>query len=385
MIRSTGFVWLVGAGPGDPDLITVKGARAIATADALVYDRLIHPDVLASNPGAARYDVGKRDGSSTSPTQDAINDLLIDLGRKGLRVARVKGGDPFVFGRGGEEALALRAANIPFEVVPGVPAGTAVPASADIPVTHRGVSASVTFVTANSDPARTNPPVDWKAIARLRGTIVIFMGARTLGSVVETLLREGMDPHLPVAAIQWGTYGPSRQRELTTELHNLPVAMAAQGFDAPVTIVLGQVVRLQAAIRGSAHPADRPDETRRSSAVLLIDHGSRVPESNAMLHQVASLAQRESWIVEPAHMELASPTIAEGFAACVQRGATEVVAVPYMLSPGRHSTRDVPRLVAEAAAPYPDVRYRVAAPLGVDERLASLIIDRASAVTRAAD
>src|ERR1044071_5331675 len=118
MIRSTGVVWLIGAGPGDPDLITVKGARLIATADALVHDRLIHPCVLASNPGAQRYDVGKRDGSETSPTQDAINALLVDLARKGLRVARVKGGDPFVFGRGGEEALALRAANIPFEVVP---------------------------------------------------------------------------------------------------------------------------------------------------------------------------------------------------------------------------------------------------------------------------
>src|SRR5205814_6816115 len=142
-----------------------------------------------------------------------------------------------------------------------------------------------------------------------------------------------------------------------------------RGFDAPVTIVLGPVVRLQSGIRGDEAGDFREEAARRSSAVLLIDHGSRIAESNSMLREVASLAQRDRWIVEPAHMELASPTIAEGFAACVQRGATEIVAVPYMLSPGRHSTRDVPRLVAEAAMPYPDVRYSVAAPLGVDERL----------------
>lgn len=371
---SVGTVYLVGAGPGDPDLITVKGARLLKTCDAVVYDRLVNPTLLPDEASAELHYVGKRDGDCRSSSQQEINALLIRLAREGKRVVRLKGGDPFVFGRGGEEAIALAEARVPFEVVPGVSAGIAVPAYAGIPVTHRGVSTAVTFVTANADPSGVSSPVDWSAVARLRGTLVIFMGGRTFPAIARRLLESGMNPHTPAAAIESGTY--ARQRVVTATVSTL----GDQALTAPVCIVIGDVVRLRDRIRW--HSEERSDEESAAHAgtgILLIDHGSRVDEANEMLHEVAALVQLTSSgsaIVCPAHMELAQPTIAEGFAACVARGASEVVAVPYMLSPGRHSTSDIPRLVADAAAAFPTVTWRVASCLGLDARLAKLVLDR---------
>ena len=235
---------MVGAGPGDPGLITVRGYGLLRDCDAIVYDRLIDKEVLPSPTTAEMHYVGKLDFSTESWTQEAINDLLVKLGHEGKRVVRLKGGDPFVFGRGGEEALALVEAGIPFEVVPGVSSGVAAPAYAGIPVTHRGISTSVTFVTANADPHRINAPIDWRTFGATQGTLVIFMGARTLPSIVPFLLEGGMPADRPAAAIQWGTY-KDKQRTVVGTVGTLLELMDQQGMTAPVSVVIGDVVKLR--------------------------------------------------------------------------------------------------------------------------------------------
>jgi len=239
----SGIVYLVGAGPGDPALLTVRGHTLLRTCDVIVHDRLVHPDLIPADATAERIYVGKRDHDATSWTQEAINTLLVSLAQAGKRIVRLKGGDPFVFGRGGEEGQAIVRAGLPFEVVPGVTSGTAVPAYAGIPVTHRGVSASVTFVTANADPMRVNAPVDWQAMAKVPGTLVLFMGARTFSAIVPRLIEGGLSPDTPAAGIEWGTY--EHQRTIVATLATLAGAMDAAGLGAPVSIVIGNVVTLR--------------------------------------------------------------------------------------------------------------------------------------------
>jgi uroporphyrinogen III methyltransferase / synthase len=240
--RPTGVVYLVGAGPGDPGLITVRGRTLLSDCDAVVHDALANP-VLLRDLEAELYDVGKRGGSADSARQREINALLIRLASAGKRVVRLKGGDPFVFGRGSEEAQALAAEGISFEVVPGVTAGIAAPAYAGIPVTHRGVSTSVTLVTGHEDPAKGAPTVDWGALARLGGTLVLYMGVRALGKVLPALRRSGMPDDTPAAAVQWGTY--PNQRSLTATLGTLEERVAEAGLEAPVIFVIGDVVEIR--------------------------------------------------------------------------------------------------------------------------------------------
>ena len=174
-----GIVYLVGAGPGDPGLLTVRGRDLLASCDAIATDALANPAIVAAarlaNPGVEVHQVGKRGGSSDSSRQSGIDALLVRLAHEGKRVVRLKGGDPLMFGRGGEEAQALAAAGIAFEIVPGVTAGVAAPTYAGIPVTHRGVATSVTFVTGYEDPAKTDTQTDWAALARAGGTLVLYM------------------------------------------------------------------------------------------------------------------------------------------------------------------------------------------------------------------
>src|SRR4051812_47731536 len=199
-MTTTGIVYLVGAGPGDPGLLTLRGGELLVTCDAIVYDALANPALIALARVGERstpvelYDVGKRGGASESARQDEINALLVRLGREGKRVVRLKGGDPLVFGRGSEEAQALAEAGISFEIVPGVTAGIAAPAYAGIPVTHRGVATSVTFVTGHEDPTKEHTTVDWSALARAGGTIVLYMGVKTLPSIVAALTAGGGAP-----------------------------------------------------------------------------------------------------------------------------------------------------------------------------------------------
>ena len=237
-----GIVYLVGAGPGDPGLFTIRGRKLLAECDVVVYDALANPALLAGVK-AERYDVGKRGGSVDSARQDEINRLLVGLGREGKRVVRLKGGDSFVFGRGSEEAQALASAGIPFEVVPGITAGIAAPAYAGIPVTHRGIATSVTFVTGHEDPTKGAPTIDWDALARAGGTLVLYMGVRSLGRIVTALRNAGRSDDTPAAAIQWGTH--ASQRTIVATLASLEDCVAAAGLDAPVIFVIGEVVRLR--------------------------------------------------------------------------------------------------------------------------------------------
>ncbi|HYU52382.1 MAG TPA: uroporphyrinogen-III C-methyltransferase, partial [Gemmatimonadaceae bacterium] len=242
-----GKVFLVGAGPGDPGLITVRGKQLIDTADAVVYDALANSILLP--PGARTtgrpelYYVGKRSGAKDTVTQDEINSLLVKLAREGKRVVRLKGGDPFVFGRGSEEAQAMNDASVSFEIVPGITAGIAAPAYAGIPVTHRGLSTSVSFVTGHEDPAKPNTQTNWEALAKSGGTIVLYMGVKTLSNVSAALIGGGMPGDIPAAAIQWGTH--PKQRTVVATLETLPAKAVEQNMSAPVITVIGWSVVLR--------------------------------------------------------------------------------------------------------------------------------------------
>ena len=246
---SRGIVYLVGAGPGDPGLLTLRGGELLVTCDAIVFDALANPALLALAHVAQRstpvemHDVGKRGGTTDSARQDDINALLVRLGREGKRVVRLKGGDPLVFGRGSEEAQALAAAGVRFEIVPGVTAGIAAPAYAGIPVTHRGMATSVTFVTGHEDPTKESTQVNWRALASAGGTIVLYMGVKTLPNIVRALMDGGMASDTPAAAVQWGTY--PRQRTVLATVSTLGDAITREGLTAPVITVIGNVAALR--------------------------------------------------------------------------------------------------------------------------------------------
>ena len=238
-----GKVYLVGAGPGDPGLLTVKGAQALAAAQVVVYDRLLDPSLVALAPASAeRVFVGKERGRQAL-TQAEINQLLVAEGLAGKTVVRLKGGDPFVFGRGGEEALALAEAEVPFEIVPGVTSSVAAAAYAGIPVTHRGVSTAVTVVTGSEDPSKGETTTDWAALAQTGGTLVTLMGWAALPGIVSTLQASGMSPDTPAALVQWGTW--SRQRTVTGTLADIAERGKAAGIGAPVVAIIGEVARLR--------------------------------------------------------------------------------------------------------------------------------------------
>jgi uroporphyrin-III C-methyltransferase len=237
--RSRGVVYLVGAGPGDPDLITVKGLHCLARADVVVYDRLVHPALLDGAPAEAeRIYVGKRCGHH-AVTQERIHELLVTHARAGRTVVRLKGGDPFVFGRGGEEAAACAAAGIRWEVVPGVTSAVSAAASAGIPVTHRGVAASFAVVTAHR--ARGEEAPDWRALAGV-DTLVVLMGVKRLAEVTAELLAAGRSPATPAAVIERATLPGSRVVRGTLE--DLAARAAEAGIRSPATIVVGEVAAL---------------------------------------------------------------------------------------------------------------------------------------------
>jgi uroporphyrinogen III methyltransferase/synthase len=230
-------VSLIGAGPGDPGLLTRRGAELLARADVVVHDRLIAPELLElAPPGAQLIDVGKAPGASTP--QSEINAQLVELARSGRDVVRLKGGDPFVFGRGGEEAEALRNAGIDFEVVPGVSSAFAAPAAAGIPVTHRGLATSVSVVTGHVGDPSAPGGVDWASLGRAGGTLVILMGMSERARISDELIRSGRDADTPVAVVHWGT--TARQEVARTTLEGL----IAVELPAPSIIVVGPVAAL---------------------------------------------------------------------------------------------------------------------------------------------
>ncbi len=240
-----GRVALVGAGPGDPGLITVRGRDLLRRADVVVYDRLVHPRLLDEAPRARRVFAGKAAGRQALP-QARINALLVAQARRGRRVVRLKGGDPFVFGRGGEEAEALARARVPFEVVPGVTSAVAVPAYAGIPLTRRGLAASFAVVAGQERADGDGPRVDWTRLARAADTLVVLMGARALRRIARALLAHGRPPATPVALVRWGTTG--LQRTITGRLDEIAARAARAALEPPIVAVIGDVVALRSAL-----------------------------------------------------------------------------------------------------------------------------------------
>ena len=268
MNASRGRVSIVGAGPGDPGLLTLRGRELLVSADAVVHDRLVSPEIVALARDATRYDVGKLPGRAREQ-QAAIDSLLVDLAYEGKRVVRLKGGDPFVFGRSGSELDALVAAGIQFEIVPGVTAAIAAPAYAGVPVTDRRYGGAVVIVTATQavdDPV----PVDWSAIARVP-TVVVLMGAAHWDSVADALMRGGVPAERPAVAVQWGT--TRRQRVVRSTLAALGRAMAHARLGSPVTIVVGEVASLAARYRWS--PLDSLTPSPSATARLALPSAPR--------------------------------------------------------------------------------------------------------------
>ena len=233
-----GKVYVIGAGPGDPELLTLKAVRALREADVVLVDDLVGRDVLRFAPRARVIEVGKRGGCKFTP-QQFIERLMVRYARQGCVVARLKGGDPFVFGRGGEEMLALRAAGIDYQVVPGVTAGLGIPAAMDIPVTHRGLAHGVSFVSGH---LRNGAEPDWRTLARAGTTLVVYMGLARVRHIAAQLLAGGMSPDTPAVAVSSGTL--PGERRVATELARLADEVARSGIESPALLVIGEVVRL---------------------------------------------------------------------------------------------------------------------------------------------
>jgi uroporphyrinogen III methyltransferase/synthase len=311
---SAGCVYLVGAGAGDPGLLTLRGRDLLARADVVVYDYFVSPRLLQHAPARAeRIYVGKRAGARTF-SQEEINRLLVERARSGAVVVRLKGGDPFVFGRGGEEALALSDAGIRFEVVPGVTAGIAVPAYAGIPVTHRQFASGVGLLTGHETPDKEESSLDWGALGRWKGTLSFYMGTGNLRAICERLAANGLNPQTPAAAIRWGAT-PS-QRVVTATVRTLAAAAEAAGFEPPAMIVIGQVVALRHRLNwferrplfGRRVVVTRARAQASGFAALLEEQGAEVielptfriepPTDPAPLRESAAQAgERFDWIV----------------------------------------------------------------------------------------
>ena len=278
-----GKVSLVGAGPGDPGLITAKGLALLQAADVVVHDRLINERLLEhARPDALLINAGKRRGGHLM-SQDEINAALVEHGAAGKRVVRLKGGDPFVFGRGGEEALALAAAAVPFEVVPGVTSAIAAAAYAGIPVTQRKVAASFAVVTGSEDPSRAASGVDWEAMARV-DTLVVLMGVETLPSVVGALTGAGKPPDTPVCVVEWGT--TPRQKTVSGDLSNVVERVRDAGLQPPAVTIVGQVAAMREQLRwfdtsplfGKRVLVTRTRQQASALSLLLAEHGAEPVE-----------------------------------------------------------------------------------------------------------
>jgi uroporphyrinogen III methyltransferase/synthase len=274
-------VYLIGAGPGDPELITIKARRVMNECDAVVYDDLIPDEILSLAQAEARkIYVGKRSGKEYMK-QPEINELLVSLARQGRTIARLKGGDPCIFGRGGEEALFLKEHGIPFEIIPGITSAIAGPVSAGIPPTHRGMASSVTFVTAHEDPTKEAGFLDWAHLAEETGTIVFLMGAGRIGAIASRLMEEGMSPDTPCALVQDAT--TFHQRHIVSTLGSLEIEAKRHGIASPCIIVVGKVASLSEKLytsydlplKGMSVLITRPDHLAFETASLFASKGAR--------------------------------------------------------------------------------------------------------------
>jgi uroporphyrinogen III methyltransferase/synthase len=298
---------LVGAGPGDLGLVTLRARQLIERAEVVVYDYLCNPEMLQwSQPGAELIYVGKKAGAHTLK-QEEINVLLVEKARAGLAVVRLKGGDPFLFGRGGEEALALAEAKIPFEIVPGVTSAIAAPAYAGIPVTHRGITSHVTFFTGHEDPEKTESSIDFAVLAKLGGTQVMLMGVERIEAIVQEMRANGVREDLPVALVRWGT--TSRQETIRGTLQDIVECVREQNFEPPAVAIFGEVVSLGKKLNWAAQ---RPlsgkrivvTRTRKQAGALsnrLRDLGAEVIELPTIRIEPPSDLRAFAELVQDAH------------------------------------------------------------------------------------
>jgi uroporphyrinogen III methyltransferase / synthase len=307
-----GKVYIIGAGPGDPGLITLRGAACIREADVIIYDHLVSPEILRHAGEKVRLIYAGKQGGDHTLSQDEINRRLVEEAGRGNVVARLKGGDPFIFGRGGEEAEVLREAGIPFEIVPGVTSAVAVPAYAGIPLTHRSHTSSVAFVTGHEDPTKGKSDIDWAALAGI-GTLVFLMGVKNLPAIAENLIRCGKDATTPAALIRRGT--TPDQETLTGTLGDIARKAGEHHFAAPAILVVGGVVGLRETMNwfetrplfGRGIVITRPEVQAEGLAELLRAQGARVipfpvirivpPESWAPLDQALDKLETYHWIV----------------------------------------------------------------------------------------
>jgi uroporphyrinogen III methyltransferase/synthase len=243
-MKSNGIVYLVGAGPGDAGLLTLRGSELLARADVVVYDALVNPELLRLAPATAEVIYGGKRAKDHSLPQDELNQLLIEKARSGKTVVRLKGGDPYVFGRGGEEAEQLADAGIPFEVVPGVSSFVAVPNYGGVPLTHREFCSRLTLITGHEDPAKEDSRIDWAQVAKTPGTQVIMMGTDRIGQIAQTLMKHGMAGDTPIAMVRWGTTG--RQESIEGTLATIGDVAAKSRIGPPTVAVIGEVVKLRA-------------------------------------------------------------------------------------------------------------------------------------------
>lgn len=275
----TGKVYIIGAGPGDPGLITLKAVEALKLADVVIYDNLVNEGLLRYAPSDARFIYAGKKGGDHTLTQDRINELLAKEAREGNKVARLKGGDPFIFGRGGEEAEVLAEKHIPFEVIPGVTSAIAVPAYAGIPLTHRGLTSTVAFITGHEDPTKDQSDIDWQALTGI-GTLVFLMGVKNLGQITDALMSRGKLPETPAALIHRGT--TPYQKILTGTLGNIVDRARIHAFRPPAILVVGQVVELRETLRwfdakplfGLGVVMTRPERQADDLAKLLAAEGA---------------------------------------------------------------------------------------------------------------
>jgi uroporphyrinogen III methyltransferase/synthase len=293
--RRAGKVYLVGAGPGDPALITVRGLQLLSRADVVIHDALVSPALLrAARQDAERIDAGKKPGERC-PTQSAINQLMVSRARRGRRVVRLKGGDPCLFGRAGEEAEALVRAGVAFEVVPGVTAALGAAAAAGIPLTHRRLASSVVLATGHEDPGKPAGSIDWKALAGA-DTLVLYMGVKRLEGAVSRLVAAGMDPGAPAALVRWATRPD--QQVIAGPLKSIPGRARKAGIGPPAVLIVGRVVRLRRRLdwagrrplSGRTIVVTRAKEQSRPFSELLEEAGARVLEAPAI-----RLAPPPSW------------------------------------------------------------------------------------------
>jgi uroporphyrinogen III methyltransferase/synthase len=308
-----GLVSLVGAGPGDPGLITVKGLEVLREAEAIVYDSLINPQLLKeARPEAELIHAGKRAGQHSMP-QEAINALLVRLGREGKKVVRLKGGDPFVFGRGGEEAEALREAGIAFEVVPGISSAIAAAAYAGIPVTHRDHASSFTVITGHEDPKRPldDSRINWQGLVRTGGTLVFLMGVGKLTEISVRLIEAGQDRQTPVALVHWGTGW--QQKTVVGALHNIAEVARQSNIKPPAITVIGSVVNLREQLQWFDLEAVRPWLGKQ---VVLSYTAEQEAEKEAQATRLAELGAR---VIDFPLRKTVNPGSFEGLDSAIRR------------------------------------------------------------------